>query len=175
VERADARDVVADCTIGVCYRPTEPYRIDYYVEVDGAQEGAGTRIMELPNRAPLVAIDIKRAFLVQKLTTIDFNDDGFLNKVRVKKPSELLALSELPLAVMDAILEGFRLRADILTEQRNAAAKEVELLKARQALAQTQAEARGGPPLESAVQRTIARPPGRGVSNFPQALPEESP
>jgi len=49
------------------------------------------------------AVDIRRAFFVEKVTRVVFRD-GVLVGVTVKKPSEALSLSEAPLRIIDRIL-----------------------------------------------------------------------
>jgi hypothetical protein len=46
-------------------------------------------------------IDVSRAFLVEKITRLKF-DNGVLNGVIIRKPSEGLALAKLPLTALDA-------------------------------------------------------------------------
>ena len=143
-----------DCTIGVCYRTKEPYRIDYgIVEKDAIKGGTNgyaltgvlTKIIELPNQADLVAFDIQRGFFINKVTTLDFTDDGFLDNAYVKKNSELYAVSKLPLDILDAVAEGFQLRVKIVSKQRDVARNEVNKLKAQQSLERV----RSSGPLES--------------------------
>lgn len=119
------------CEDGICYRPKEPYKIEWAIVTDGQRNGVNTRVVELPNRAALIALDIRRAFFVKKVHEIEFDESGFLTKLRVEKPSELLAVSQLPLSVIDAIAAGLTLRVDFLNTQKNLAQKEAELIKAQ--------------------------------------------
>ncbi len=157
-----------DCSVGICYRAKEPWRIDYALEnAHGLKEGNGTRIVELPNKSDLVALDIRRAFLVEKVSHFEFDANGFLTKAYVKKPSELLALSELPLNIMDAVLEGFSLRFNILSEQKNVAEREIELLKAKKKLSDFQLASGGGVGgVESAILTQAANPSFNRVTSF---------
>jgi hypothetical protein len=106
----------------------------------------------LPNRAELIGIDITRAFLVQKVQEIQFDDSGFLSNVKINKQSELLAASKLPLAVIDAVASGLALRVETIQSQRDLALKQAKLLEAQAKLEETQAQ------LESAPLRTESAP-----------------
>jgi hypothetical protein len=139
LEITPPRPIVAgapsDCTVGLCYRIKEPYIVSFSV---GGRRFV--KIIEVPNRAALVELDIRRAFLVQKIQNIDFDESGFLLKVDIHKPSELLAASELPLTVINAILDGMKIRVDLISEQRNLAQKQAAALQAQ---TKAMADARG--------------------------------
>jgi hypothetical protein len=119
----------ADCTIGVCYRPKQPFRLEYAV---GA--GRRSRIIEVPNESEIVAIDITRAFLVQKMQNITF-DDGYLRQIEIDKKSELLAAAKLPIDVLSAVADSLKIRVDTTTKRKELATKQLELLNAQKALA----------------------------------------
>ena len=53
------------------------------------------------NRARLIEIDIRRAFLVEKTQKISFDDNGLLDAFSVIKGSGWSALSHLPIDVVD--------------------------------------------------------------------------
>jgi hypothetical protein len=121
-----------NCTEGICYRPKEPFRIDY-----GVGSIRRSRIVEIPNEAPLIGIDIRRALFVEKVINIEFDADGFLQEVRIGKPSETLAVSSLPLAVIDAIATGLAPRLDYLNRQVEFARRDAALIQAEASLQQT--------------------------------------
>ncbi len=123
-----------NCSIGVCYRLAMPYRF----RVDFERSGYSVEeVHSLTNGMPPIPIDFDRAIFVTKATRIDF-DTGMLNKVHVVKPSEGLELASLPVRVVKAffgaVAELIQLRVNVGTQQQLLAAKELEVLKAEQAL-----------------------------------------
>jgi hypothetical protein len=123
----------ADCSVGICYRPKIPYIIAY--RVSGVTD---TKVVELPNGAAPISIDISRAFLVKKVQEIEFDEDGFLTRLSIKKDSELLAAAQLPLNVLDAVLEGLQLRIKYTQHNTEIAKSEADLIKARNKLKKDQ-------------------------------------
>jgi hypothetical protein len=115
-----------DCSAGLCYRPPLPYKMD--INVDGSKTRS---IVLLPNEAPLVAIDIERAFFVNKVQTVEFDTNGMLKTMTVTKESELYALSSFPLQVVSAIAESLRLRVSVLDQQIANADSTRELIEAK--------------------------------------------
>jgi hypothetical protein len=122
--RIGVTEAATHCSAGLCYRVKEPYVLRYAID-----EVRGAKIINLPNRAPVIELDITRAFLVSKIQEIDFDKDGFLKSALVKKDSEVLALSALPINVITAISEKLPVR---LTIQQ----KQVELAQQQLALSQ---------------------------------------
>jgi hypothetical protein len=117
--------VPSDCTVGICYRPKEPYVIAFGV---GGLEHV--TIVELPNRAMPIELDFQRAFLVKKIQNIEFDDSGFLQEAYIEKESELVALAKLPLDIVGAVGDALALRVKVVTRQANVARKKAALLKA---------------------------------------------
>ncbi len=122
--------VVPNCSAGLCYRVKEPYIVKYII--DGVR---GAQIVYLPNKAPVVEIDITRAFFVQKIQNIEFDGNGFLKTATVNKLSELQAVAALPIAVITAINEALPLRLNIQNQQVDLAQKRLAELDAREAVA----------------------------------------
>jgi|RhiMethySRZTD1v2_1073278.scaffolds.fasta_scaffold288953_2 hypothetical protein len=60
-------------------------------------------LVEVVNPAYVGHFDLDRAFMVEKVVRLGF-DDGALNQVIMRKPSEMLQTVKLPLAVVDALL-----------------------------------------------------------------------
>lgn len=116
----------ADCSIGICYRPKEPFLVSF--SIAGV---SSTKILEIPNAAAPIAIDIRRAFLVQKIHELEFDNDGFLTRVKIDKESELLAAAQLPLQVASAVAEGLQLRIDVTQRQTQNAKTEADLIRER--------------------------------------------
>jgi hypothetical protein len=131
----------------VCYRTAVTTRI----KLASARRGrASIAYANVINRAVTGHIDVSRAFMVDKITLLTF-DKGVLKDVKIKKPSEALAVAKLPLTVIDAITtsllaapgnflanaSGFTneqretLLTQALTNATNVAKLEVELAKIR--------------------------------------------
>jgi hypothetical protein len=127
-ERRRRPAVARDCRQGLCYRPKETFRIEY--SLDGGFDAVN---IDLPNAADVVVIDIRRAFLVQKVQNMTFSE-GYLTQLHIKKGSELAALAAIPANVLNAVGEGLALNVNITTAQKNIVAEEVSLLKARKTL-----------------------------------------
>lgn len=140
-----ANGVPIDCTIGLCYRPIESVRIVY--SLGGGDE---TLLVDLPHQTDVIAIDIHRAFFVKKIQKMTF-DRGVLTKLQIDKKSELLALSKLPISIVEAIGEGLALRVSVKTQEKNVLEKEASLLQAQASLAEARAQTNARGPLESRV------------------------
>lgn len=145
-----------DCRVGLCYRAPEPWEL--IVEIGSKQkqialqskndvrfrENVQRSLHLLPNKANLVEIDLERAILVNKLQTITFTDDGMLDTVAVKKQSEFVALSSIPVEVVSAIAEGLKIRVGVLDEQISNTKSSTELIEARAALEKQRAQLEHG-------------------------------
>ncbi len=129
-----------NCNVGICYRPLLPYYIFYQVtaysdvqnlthyhrrgqkyDATPSDENIRHRYALLPNKSPLVEIDIRRAFFVQKIQKIKFSAQGFLSELHVDKESELEAISVLPVSIITAVAEVLRFRVKILNSKKNEA------------------------------------------------------
>lgn len=115
----------SNCAVGLCYRPKEPYIASF-----GLGDIQHVKIVELPNRAAPIELDINRAFFVKKMTNIDFDANGFLSQVKIEKDSELLAVSKLPLDVISAVGAALAIRVNVINQQTNIAKKKAALLEA---------------------------------------------
>jgi hypothetical protein len=145
----------ADCTVGLCYRPVEPFFLTF--SLDDVVE---SKTILLPNLAAPVALDIRRAFFVQKVTTIDFDEaTGLLALLTIDKKSELLEISKLPISVLEAITQALRLRVKFYDSQASNAAADAELIKAKAQLQKARST------YETAVRDAAARRGGGGVGN----------
>lgn len=142
-------DTVADCRLGICYRAPEPWELQVaigevalpirdksgkLVGAELAPEGVQRSLHLVPNRARIVLIDLQRAIFVNKTQSITFDDNGILDTVTVKKDSELLALSSIPIAIIGAIADGLKIRVTVINERINDANASKALLQARAAL-----------------------------------------
>jgi hypothetical protein len=101
----------------VCYRTKVPLRYEFTRLDGGPLPGTGlvpggakaARIVTPSGTATVINqkvtghIDVSRAFMVEKITRLEF-DEGTLKSVAIRKPSEALGVAKLPLAVVDAIM-----------------------------------------------------------------------
>jgi hypothetical protein len=133
---AASAGVAPDCTIGICYRPTSPVKVNY--SIGG---GDHTLLVDLPNREEIVSVDVRRAFSIKKVQTMNF-DRGVLTKLHIDKESELLAVSKLPVEVLSAVADGLKIRVSVTTEEKNLLQREADLLKAEAALAAARSPSR---------------------------------
>lgn len=177
----------SDCSQGICYRPKVPFRLVYGLITDPIAKQDGqfdvgnesvvsmdTAMVELPNREQPITIDIRRAFFINKVQNITFDDDGFLTNVEINKPSELLAVSKVPLDVIDAVAAGLKIRVDLATQQKNLIQREAALLNAQAKLRDTRtqlesgAAARSASSLESSPVRPAGSRPAAASPDIPQ-------
>jgi len=141
--------VEPDCRVGLCYRVPEAWLLDIGIgevilrlrdapkgkeRYEPVHEGVRKALYMMPNRSRLVEIDIRRAFLVNKVQSITFSDEGFLDTVQVTKPSEFAALSSIPLEILSAIADGLAIGVTYLENQTKDADAERALIEARTAL-----------------------------------------
>jgi hypothetical protein len=126
-----AETPVPDCSAGICYRVKEPYILEY--STDGVRRA---KIVYLPNKAPLVEIDITRALFVSKIQKLQFDANGFLKQAYVEKNSELLAVSELPLNIINAISSTMPFRLKLQQKQIDLAEARAAEIDAKRKLAE---------------------------------------
>ncbi len=89
----------ASCENQICYPILVP-RILSFTGPAGVRE---ERIVVVPDASRLAVIDLTRASFVNKTLTATF-DNGVLNKVVLGKPSEALALAQVPIDILAAII-----------------------------------------------------------------------
>ncbi len=131
----DAQAVAADCSVGLCYRVKEPYIVKH--TIDGVRQAT---IVQLPNKSPLIELDVSRAFFVKKVQTINFDSNGFLTSASFDKKSELKAIASLPLQVVTAISSTLPIRYTIQERQNSLAEAQLASLDASEALARAREE-----------------------------------
>ncbi|MGO8182601.1 hypothetical protein [Rhizobium leguminosarum] len=132
-------------------KPVEPgiyYRrpLDHRVFVAHGGTAFETKILKFANYAPVMRLDATRTMFVKRETTIMFDDNGALQSVQVKKPSEALAIATLPAtllgAYIDAIVQGFTREKDVQSARANLLKQQAETLQAERKL--LEAIAQGG-------------------------------
>ena len=129
--------VAPSCSFSVCFRTVVPMK--------GTISGGGT----VRNEFVFIAIDprrtegitLKSAALVARTNTVTF-DSGLITSVAINEPSTTLAIANLPLAVLKAILsapaELLTLRIANVTDQANLARAQADLLTQMKAVLDAQ-------------------------------------
>jgi len=123
---------------GVYYKRAFNHRV-YSVFRDKPQ---GMGVQSFANLSPILRLDVDRTAFVKRVTTIEFAG-GEPTKYKVEKPSELLAIAQLPVAVVKAYVGGVvsafsehtkiqQARANLLNAQAATLQKEKALFDARQ-------------------------------------------
>lgn len=87
-----------DCSVGICFRGTLPYRVS--LEALGQTRST---LINLPNNGPLMVLPLPRHAFVKTKHTVGLRN-GMLESYAVEKPSSALALVSWPLDVYDAIV-----------------------------------------------------------------------
>ncbi len=107
---------------GIFYRPLLPYT--FAIEINNTLYHP--TVVYLPNKAPILSIDISRkAFIPYKLT-IDF-ENGILKQVTWVKSSEVVGFLKIPIDVAKAIVS---IPAELLTVKVNNITQEKNLINA---------------------------------------------
>jgi hypothetical protein len=124
---------------GVFYRPRLPHPVQVMVrdnpKVPKWRLGIAT-IVKMENVAPIINVDIDRTYFAQRKTHLKFNE-GMLSNVCVKKGSELLAVSYIPLQVVQSIVA---LPGEILKVRINDTNNQAALVKTEKELLRVQRE-----------------------------------
>lgn len=98
----NARSELAACPVdSICYRSFAPMRYEFRGSTNQAPVQVDT--VDVANHAFTGHVNVSRAFMVEKVTRLQFNN-GSLESVIIRKPSEALAAAKLPLAVVDAVV-----------------------------------------------------------------------
>ena len=109
VARADMAEPLPPAEMsrrGVVYRPNITHTLTVLRKANPAGRGpwllAMTRQIEVPNGAPVFVAEVNRSLFVDRVTDLEFSD-GVLTNISVKKPSEIAAFVEIPLAIAKAV------------------------------------------------------------------------
>jgi hypothetical protein len=87
-----------DCSVGICYRGTLPYRVS--IEALGQTRST---LVHLPNHGPLMALPLPRHAFVKTTHTVGLRN-GMIESYTIVKPSSALAMVSWPLDVYDAVV-----------------------------------------------------------------------
>ena len=123
---------------GVFYRPRLPHPVHVMVrdtpKVQQWRLGIAT-IVEMENIAPIINVDVDRTYFAQRKTQLKF-DEGMLSNVCVYKGSELLAISYIPLQIVQSVAalpgEILKVRINDSNNQTALVNTERELLRVQQ-------------------------------------------
>ena len=116
---------------GVFFRPLLPYKLTLTDAVSRTE-----MTVLVPNKAPVLSIDISRAMFVTKVYEIEF-DNGILTRVTIKKPSEALAAASIPIEIAKAIVA---IPAELIQLKINTASGEKALLESEKARLEVEKE-----------------------------------
>lgn len=157
---------------GVLYRPRVAYNYYLFVKRGNAWKLRKSVTVNLENRAPVLALQIDRAFFTNRKTAMTF-DQGALLNVRVEKGSELAGFVEVPLTLAQGIAA---LPANIVKVKIDVTNQRSTLIKAQDDLLKAQRDynadvlrlqaAQGAPP--GTPRNDSAYVPAGGVIAFPQ-------
>ncbi len=122
---------------GIFYRPRLPVPIHVYVKdnlkVPHWRLGI-TRVIEMENISPVVAVGVERTMFAQRRTSLIFSE-GHLDNVCIFKGSELLAAAFIPLQIAQSVVQ---LPASILQVRIDQTKGQSELAKVENELIKTQ-------------------------------------
>lgn len=112
--------VVADCTVGLCYRGQQPFVLGLEVKDLFSRR----TVLMLPNKSPAIALALDGAPFVKTEHTVEFLANGSLKSVETKRPSSALQAVSWPLDVYKAVLTA---TSELITLRIGAKDKEVAL------------------------------------------------
>lgn len=151
--KPDIRTDLGPVEPGIYYKRS----LDHRVHTVFKNRSVGLITNKFANIAPIFRIDINRTLFVKRNTEVDFTE-GELTSVMVDKPSEVLAIAKLPVAMANAyisgIVDGFTQRKGVQSARATLLTQQASTLKAEQALIEAQIEAALA--LKSSEQRAAA-------------------
>ncbi|WP_370193858.1 MULTISPECIES: hypothetical protein [Aurantimonas] len=123
---------------GIIYRPQIAHRMRVLRRLDPHDnlepwKLVGTEHVEMPNRAPLLALAVTRGLFTTTTTKVTFVN-GMLDAVDIEKPSEVNAAVDIPIYLVNAVLD---IPARALTIFQNRAANRQALINANAELIKT--------------------------------------
>ena len=135
-------DHPVDCTYSVCFRSVIPV----VVTISRGEQNRTQFYFPAIDKTRTEGIDIHSASLVNRTHTLEFAN-GVVTRVNIVQPSTNLALAQLPLQVIQAVMKSlFTLNISYANAEQNALAAQTNLLTAIQALQAAQAKAAATPP-----------------------------
>lgn len=133
--------IVAKCTGTICY----PALVSKSIKLAGPAGTEDEKVVIIPDPGNLIIIDLERAAAVKKTVTADFTN-GMLNKLVLDKPSEALAVANIPFNILTKIIalpsELIQLKIDTSTKQKELLDAQKALIEAQQSLIEAVEKAR---------------------------------
>lgn len=126
---------VADCSVGICYRPLDEFLVTMTLPQQGISVFKQMHLFA-PNSASMVAVAIDRAAFVKRETRMTFVN-GALTELKDKTPSEVLALVTAPIEIVKTVAS---IPKDILTLRTERVNDESGLLRAEAAKIRAEAD-----------------------------------
>lgn len=121
------------CANKICY----PGLVARSINFTGPAGTTDTKLVVIPDLRYLFEIDLVRAAAVKKVVTADFAD-GMLTKLVLDKPSQALAIAEIPFNVLSAIVaipaEIVQLKIDTSSQNKDLLDAQKDLIEAQQSL-----------------------------------------
>jgi len=134
-----ARFTAGDGRFGILYKPALSHTLVVLKKDDPTSANPWRvwkrQIVEMPNRAPVFMVQVKRGFFTGRKTEINFKG-GMLASIKVEKKSELKAVSEALVNVVGIVVQ---IPAKALIIGNNEAQNQEALIRANQALLQAYA------------------------------------
>lgn len=122
-----------NCSVGICYRQPATYIIGFSFNSTITYESP----ISIPNGAPVYALNLKRSPFVTRKNTIELSN-GSISSVVVDKPSEGLAVAQMPVDIARAVIsvpaEILQLKIDLLNKEKGVAEGQAALIDALKAL-----------------------------------------
>lgn len=118
---------------GVAFRP----RLAYDLVLKRQNKTERIETVLLPNEAAILTFPITRSAFVKKVTDLTFKD-GILTEVKINKPSEVLAVADIPLEISKALVslpgEIVQLKIDTTKSKGALADQQLSALNSEEAL-----------------------------------------
>lgn len=123
---------------GILYRPNQTHQLIVFRRRDPQSRTVWqlfqTKRIEMPNVSQTFSVGVERSAFVTRKTTLEF-DRGVLRDITIEKESEVLAFVEIPLRVVQAMVQ---VPAEIIKVRVSAINNEKEIINAQAGLIQTQ-------------------------------------
>jgi len=140
--------LVAAAQHGILYRANQIHEVVVMNKPDPKGPGRWRRIhsyaVEMPNVSPIFSVGVDRAFFAKRTTLLRF-DSGVLKDVELTKGSELDAISQIPLQIVQAVVsvptEIIQLRISNVDNERALIDAQAQLINSMRALQTAQQNA----------------------------------
>lgn len=127
----------------VFYRPALPYKVTIRDDGRGTQPMLIENVVHLPNKAPVLALDLKRVAFGKYTHVLQF-ENGMLKEVEFEIPSSGVGLMSIPIELAKAIAsipgEVLKLKFDVTSADKKLLDEQAGLAKSQKELLQSQEE-----------------------------------